>query len=303
MKKLALISAMFASSWLQAEDIVIGASMSKFADKWLTYLIDEINEFDKSHDDLKVIITDANDDSARMVADVENFIAQGVKAVIIHPTDRQTVRPIAKKLEKAGIPLIVVNRRPNDEDMNLVKTYVGSEEIQGGHIQGEIIAKLLNGKEGKVGILMGPLGLDGQINRTAGNKEIFDKHANINVILEQEGKWDRAKGLEITEDWLQSASKPNVIVANNDEMAIGALLATRKAGYKDEDFIIVGLDGTPDALEYLGQGLDATVLQDAKAQGVGAIEAAYKWAKGEKVEHVVNVPFQLITPENKEQFK
>lgn len=88
-------------------------------------------------------------------------------------------------------------------------------------------------------------------------------------------------------------------MANNDEMAIGALLAIQKAGLKDEDFVIVGLDGTPDALEYLGKGLDATVLQDAKGQGLGAIEAAYKWAKGEKAEHEVNVPFQLITPETK----
>lgn len=94
MKKLALISAIAlavgaASPAVMAKDIVIGASMSKFADKWLTYLIDGINDFDKQHDDVKVILTDANDDPARMVNQVDNFIDQGVDAVIIHPTDRQ----------------------------------------------------------------------------------------------------------------------------------------------------------------------------------------------------------------------
>lgn len=309
MKKLALISAMAVglslgslSGAASAKELVIGASMSKFADKWLTYLIDGINDFDKQHDDVKVIMTDANDDPARMVNQIENFIEQGVDAVIIHPTDRQTVRPIARKLKRAGIPLVVVNRRPNDEDMETVSAYVGSDEIKGGHMQGEAVAKLLDGKEGRVGILMGILGLEGQINRTAGNKEIFDKHDNISVLVEQEGKWDRAKGLEITEDWLQGKEKLNVIVSNNDEMAIGAVLATRKAGYKDEDFIIVGLDGTPDALDYLGKGLDVTVFQDGHTQGHDGAKAAYELARGQTVEKTQWVPFKLITPDNKAEF-
>lgn len=309
MKKLALMSAVAIGLGLGsistatiAKDLVIGASMSKFSDKWLTYLIDGINQFDKEHDDVKIIMTDANDDPARMVNQIENFIDQGVDAVIIHPTDRQTVRPIARKLKRAGIPLVVVNRRPNDEDMETVSAYVGSDEIKGGQMQGEAVVELLKGQEGRVGILMGLLGLEGQINRTAGNKEIFDKHDNIKVLVEQEGKWDRAKGLEITEDWLQGKDKLNVIVSNNDEMAIGAVLATRKAGFKDEDFIIVGLDGTPDALDYLGKGLDITVFQDGNTQGYDGAKAAYNLAKGETIEKTQWVPFKLITPANKQDF-
>ncbi|MDO4682031.1 MAG: sugar ABC transporter substrate-binding protein [Lautropia sp.] len=309
MKKLALTSAVAIGMCLGsistatiAKDMVIGASMSKFSDKWLTYLIDGINQFDKEHDDVKIIMTDANDDPARMVNQIENFIDQGVDAVIIHPTDRQTVRPIARKLKRAGIPLVVVNRRPNDEDMDTVSAYVGSDETKGGQMQGEAVVELLKGQEGRVGILMGLLGLEGQINRTAGNKEIFDKHDNIKVLVEQEGKWDRAKGLEITEDWLQGKEKLNVIVSNNDEMAIGAVLATRKAGFKDEDFIIVGLDGTPDALDYLGKGLDITVFQDGNTQGYDGAKAAYNLARGEKIEKTQWVPFKLITPENKQEF-
>lgn len=309
MKKLAVMSAVAIgvglgsiSTAALAKDLVIGASMSKFADKWLTYLIDGINQFDKEHEDVKIIMTDANDDPARMVNQVENFIDQGVDAVIIHPTDRQTVRPIARKLKRAGIPLVVVNRRPNDDDMETVSAYVGSDEIKGGQMQGQAVVDLLKGKEGRIGILMGLLGLEGQINRTAGNKEVFSKHHNIKVLAEQEGKWDRAKGLEITEDWLQGKKNLNVIVSNNDEMAIGAVLATRKAGFKDEDFIIVGLDGTPDALDYLGKGLDITVFQDGNTQGYDGAKAAYRLAKGEKIERVQWVPFKLITPANKQEF-
>lgn len=304
MKKLLLTTVIAASltTAAHAKEVVVGGAISSFADKWLTYVLDSMAEVDKNNDDLEIIFADANNDSAKMIANVENFIDQGVDVVVLHTIDTQTVKPIAKKLKKAGIPLVMVNRRPAEKDMKNVASYIGSNEVEAGRIQGEFIAKALAGKEGRVGILLAPLGLDAQINRTNGNKEVFDKNENINVVVEQEGKWERDRGLQITEDWLQSGDNLNVITANNDEMAIGALLAAQKAGVKDEDLLIVGIDATPDALEYLGKGLDATVYQDAKSQGRISIETAYKIAKGEEVEHDINVPFQLVTPENMDQF-
>lgn len=304
MKKL-LLTAVIAASFsnvVLAKDLVIGAAISTFSDKFPTYMVDSMKEFDEKHDDVEFVFTDANNDVSRLLNNVETFIEQGVSAVILHPIDQQSVRPIAKKLKRAGIPLVIVNRRPLEKDMDLVGSYVGSNEIVAGRMQGEFIAKALDGKEGRVGILEGWLGSDGQVNRTAGNKEIFDKNDNISVLAEQEGKWDRAEGLKITEDWLQTDKKLNVIASNNDEMAIGALLAAQKAGLKDEDLIIVGVDATPDALEYLGKGLDATVFQDAVGQGISGAEAAYKLAKGEAVEKNIDIPFQLVTPENMDKF-
>ena len=109
--------------------------------------------------------------------------------------------------------------------------------------------------------------------------------------------------MTITENVLAANKNINVIVSNNDEMAIGALLATRKLGVKDEDIFIVGVDATPDALEYLGKGLDATVFQSAQGQGYTGAETAYKIAKGEKVEQVNWVPFELVTPDKKEEYQ
>ena len=113
-------------------------------------------------------------------------------------------------------------------------------------------------------------------------RKFFGQHKNIKIFTEQEGKWDRAKGLEIAENLLAANKNLNVVVSNNDEMAIGAVLAGRKLGLKDEDLIIVGLDATPDALDYLGKGLDATVFQSAAGQGSAGAEMAYLAAKGEK---------------------
>jgi ABC transporter, periplasmic sugar-binding protein len=150
---------------------------------------------------------------------------------------------------------------------------------------------------------MGILGLDATAKRSEGAKETFARHGHIKVVSEQEGKWERDRGLTIAENVLAANKKINVIVSNNDEMAIGALLATRKLGIKDEDVTIIGVDATPDALEYLGKGLDATVFQSAQGQGYTGAEIAYKAAKGEKVEHVNWVPFELVTPDKKEEYQ
>lgn len=95
-----------------------------------------------------------------------------------------------------------------------------------------------------------------KLNALKEMKNILRKHPEIQVISKQEGKWDRAKAIDITENLLSGSQKIDVVISNNDEMAIGALLAARKKGIADEDMLIVGLDATPDALEYyLGKGL------------------------------------------------
>ncbi len=298
-----LCGALLSSQVAMAKDLVIGAPMVSFSDKWQTYLQDAIRDFDKKHDDVEFRLSDANADAARLLNDVETFIDQGVDALLVVPTDPEIVKAIGRKAKKAGIPLVIVNRKPLDDAMKYVTSYVGSDEVEGGRLQGQFIADSLKGKDAKGIILMGPLGLDAQIKRTQGNKEIFEKNPNIKIIAEQEGKWDRAKGLEIAENLLAAHKDINVVVSNNDEMAIGAILASRKLNVDDKDIIIVGLDATPDALEYLGNGLDATVFQSAQGQGSTGAEMAYLAAQGKEVPKLKMVPFELVTVDKKAEYQ
>ncbi|QEH08125.1 sugar ABC transporter substrate-binding protein [Histophilus somni] len=286
-----------------AKNYVIGAPMNSFADKWQTYLQDAVRDFDEKHDDVQIKLADSNSDPNIQVNLVQNFIDQNVDALLVVPTDPTVVKRIGVLAKKAGIPLIVVNRKPNDEHMKYVTSFVGSDEIEGGRIQGDFIANTLAGKNAESLILLGPLGQDAVTKRTQGNEEIFAQHKNIKVVSKQEGRWERDRGLAIAENVLAGNKGINVIVSNNDEMAIGAILATRKLGIKDEDITIVGLDATPDALEYLGKGLDATVFQSAQGQGYTGAEMAYLAAKGEKVPSVKWVPFELVTPDKKEEYQ
>lgn len=296
-----LLTAFLACSIEQALAEKIGVVLSNFTDKYVTYLQEGVQDFAKQHPDAKIVISDAGGDSARLVNQVENFIEQGMQAVVVQPTDRKIVKSIGKKLDKAGIPLVIINHYPEPEDLHYVRAYIGSHERQAGTLQAEAIVKALDGKPARVGILLGPLALEAQAERTAGLKEVFAKYPNIKVVTEQEAAWDRERAMRIAEDWFQGQSLLNVIAANNDEMAIGALLAAEKAGKKDDDVIIAGIDATPDALQFLGKGLDITIYQDAHSQGYYGADAAYSLAAGQKVSAEHWIDFETVTPADKDK--
>ncbi len=283
--------------------IKIGAAMSSFADKGQTYLQDGVRTFDKENEDVEILMTDAKDDPAVQLNQVETMLTKGVDAILIVPVDISALKPVFKKCKADGVKLVIANRMPAEEFHGEFDVYSGSESIQAGILQAEWVAKAMQPEGGKVGIIMGPLGQEGARMRTEGNKQVFDKYDNIEVVMEAEGKWDRAKGMQIAENWLQSGAGLRAIVCNNDEMAIGTLLAAQGANVGDEELIITGVDATPDALEYLGKGLDATVFQNMYAQGYNGAAAAYKLVKGQAVDKWDWIPFELVTPENVADYK
>jgi inositol transport system substrate-binding protein len=281
------------------DKIVIGAALPDFDDKWLSYLQDGIKEHEASHENVEVIYVDAMNDANKQLSQVENFISQKVDAILIIPVDTVSAPNMVDKANGANIPIVVVNRQY--EGVEDATAYVGSESITAGLMEMEEVAKILNGK-GNIAIMNGQMGHEAQIQRTAGNKQIIEQHPDMEVVLEGTAEWDRAKGLTLMENWLQSGNQIDAVVANNDEMAIGAIMALEAAG-KLEEVVVAGVDATPDALEFVKEGkLSVTVFQDAKGQGKGGLETAIKAAKGETVEDFVWIPYELVTKDNVEEY-
>jgi len=302
---MALPVALTAAGATETKGVIrIGAAMSSFADKGQTYLQDGIRKFDAEHDDVEIIMTDAKDDPAVQLNQVETLLTKGVDAIVIVPVDISALKPVFQKVKEDKVKLVIANRMPSEEFHNEFDVYTGSESIQAGILQAEWVAKTMQPKGGKVGIIMGPLGQEAARMRTEGNKQVFAKYPNIEIVMSAEGKWDRALGMTIAENWLQSGSTGlDAILCNNDEMAIGALLASQGAGMDEKNIIIAGVDATPDALEYLGKGLDVTVFQNMTAQGYNGAKAAYDLLKGNKVEKWDWIPFETVTPENMASYK
>lgn len=297
------LSLMFASGAALA-DMKIGVSMSQFDDTWLTYLRESMDTKAKSYPDgVKLQFEDARSDVVRQLSQVESFISQKVDAIVVNPVDTAATKKITESAVKAGIPLVYVNRRPDDLSLPKGVVTVASNDLEAGQMQMQYLADKMGGK-GDIVILLGDLANNSTTNRTKGVKEVLAKYPNIKIEQEQTGIWLRDKGMTLVNDWLTQGRKFDAIVSNNDEMAIGAAMALQQAGVEKGSILIAGVDGTPDGLNAVKKGaLVVSVFQDAKGQADGSIETAVKMAKNEPVEPAVWVPYRLITLQNVDQFK
>lgn len=282
----------------------IGFCSNNFNDTFQTYINAAAEDYVNSQDDLTISMVDAQEDVIRQQDMVNTLIAQGVDALIVVPVDTSAMDAVTRAAKEAGIPLCYVNRNPYAEKQIPENVYyVGSQEIIAGQQQMNYMGELLHG-EGGVAILMGKLDNEGAIKRTEGNESVIaEKYPNIKVLAKETGNWQRDQGLTLTENWLTTyGDKLNGILANNDEMALGAVKALQAAGR--EDVYVMGVDAIPDALDAVKDGsLTATVLQDAVGQGRGATEVIHKALLGQKPDSVTWVPFVLITPENLADFQ
>lgn len=285
----------------------IGYCINNFNDTFQTYIFDEVQAYaDASGGKLTVISADAQEDTIRQQDEVNSLIAQGVDALIVVPVDTSAMEPITKAAADAGIPLCYVNRNPYggaEDEIPEGVYYVGSQEILAGQMQMEYIGELLGGKGG-VAILQGILSNEGAVKRTEGNELVIaEQYPDIEVLAKEAGDWQRDQGMTITENWISAFGDGlNAILANNDEMALGAVRALEAAGRTD--VLVIGIDGIPDAIEAIEAGqMAGSVLQDAAGQGQGAIKVIEQVLDGGSPEAVTWVDFKLITPENVEEFK
>lgn len=282
----------------------IGYVSNNFNDTFQTYINDAASEFVNSVEGLEITLVDAQEDVIRQQDLVNTFIAQGVDALIVVPVDTSAMAPITKVAQEAGIPVCYINRNPYaGKDLPENVYYVGSQEIIAGQQQMNYMGELLSGNGG-VAILMGKLDNEGALKRTEGNEQVIsEKYPNIKVLAKETGNWQRDQGMSLTENWLTAYGNDlKGILANNDEMALGAVEALKANGR--EDIHVMGVDAIPDAKAAVGNGtLTATVLQDAVGQGRGGAEIIYKVLNGEKPEQLTWVPFVLITPENLSDFQ
>lgn len=282
----------------------IGVTMASFDDTFLTILRNSISDAAKK-DGATVQIEDGGNDVGKQLSQVQNMIAQKVDAIIVNAVDTDATPKITKMVTAAKIPLVYVNRKPVDFDkLPAGVAVVASDEKQSGTLQARQVCKLLGGK-GDILVLMGELSNESARARTKDIEDVIatKECAGMKIVDKREGKWSRTQGQDITMNWLSSGAKFDAIVSNNDEMAIGAINALKAARKLTPKTVVAGIDATPDGLAAMKSGdLKVSVYQNAAGQGAQAAAAALKLAKKQPVERFVNVPFELVTPENMSQY-
>ncbi|MCD8351893.1 MAG: substrate-binding domain-containing protein [Planctomycetaceae bacterium] len=241
---------------------------------------------------------DANLDVLKQLNNADDLIAKKVDLIIMCPAESTGCAPIVDSANAAGIPIVVVNAKTdNVEDAT---AFVGSDDVEAGRMMGDFIIEK-KGPNATVLHLMGIIGNSATTNRGEGIMEAFSK-ANINILDEQTGKWNRDEGMRITEDWIQRYPKFDAIVSDNDEMAVGAVNALMISDRK-KDVVVIGVDATDDALVSVKNGeLDATILQDAVGQGEGAARVGIAILTGQPYEKNFLIPFTFIDQSNVDEF-
>lgn len=287
----------------------IGVSMALFDDNFLTVLRNGMQTY-ADENGISVQIEDAQNDVAKQLDQINNFIASGVDAIVVNPVDTSATQAMSDAAAAAGVPLVYVNRQPiNLDSLPDNQAFVASNEVDSGTL--ETIALCDNwAAEGKtevsVYVMQGELSNQAAVQRTQDIYDVIEAGkcaVTINVIDQQTANWSRDQAQNLMTNWLSTGAAFDGVIANNDEMAIGAIQAMKAAGIDMASVQVGGVDATQDALAAMQAGdLDVTVFQNAAAQGSGSLNAAVALAAGEAVEQTVWVPFELVTPANLDNY-
>jgi inositol transport system substrate-binding protein len=246
----------------------------------------------------ELVVNDAQLSADRQIQQVESFVAQKLDAVILNPCQVDGSSPAVDAALRAGIPIVNVN----SETRSAPTAFIGSRDEDAGRMAMEFVAQRLNGR-GNVVIIEGAMGQAAQIKRYHGAQEVLARHPGLKVVASQTADWDRAKAISLMENWLESRRGGiDAVFAENDEMAMGALLALEQAGVKSK-VVVIGVDGIPDALAAVKAGrLDATIFQDAQGQGSAAVAVALQIIRKQPYAKETLIPFRLVTRENVTEF-
>jgi ribose transport system substrate-binding protein len=236
-----------------------------------------------------VIVDNGNNDPATQLNQVQDLIQQKVNAIILNPTDSQSLSSAVALANQAKIPVITLDRSVSS---GAVATFIASNSVQAGKMAADELIKALGG-QGEVIDLQGTVGTSAEADREKGFSDEIATASGITVVARQTANFDRSTALNVTQNLLQAHPNVKGLFAQNDEMALGALKAMQQAG--KSGVAIVGIDGEQEVVNDIQQGLIyADIAQQPTQEGVLGVQSAVKLAKGETVQATVDSPLQLV---------
>ena len=244
----------------------------------------------------ELIVSDAQNDTAQQQDDIQNFVTQQVNLILVNPVDSDAVVPAIEAANQANIPVIALDRGASGGE---VAATIASDNVQGGNLAGEELIRLAG--SGSVAQLEGIPGAEPARDRGQGFQDAIDTQSALELVASQTANFDRAEGLNVTENILQANPDIAGIFAQNDEMALGAVQALGSdAGGEVK---IVGFDAIEDALSAIEEGtMNATIAQRPEEIGSLGVENAISVINGESVEENIPVEVELVTQENVSEF-
>ncbi len=237
----------------------------------------------------ELIITAGEFDLGKQSAQIEDFITRKVDAIILCPVDSRGVGPAVKKANAAKIPVFTADIAAQEGE---VVCHIASDNVAGGRLAGEYLAKVMNGK-GSVAVIGQPT-VTSVLDRVQGFKEALSKFPEIKIVADVNGEGVRDKALQVAADILQAHPDLDGIFGINDDSALGALDAVQQ--FKREHISIVGYDAIPAAVDAITKGtaLKADVVQFPKKIGESTIMKVKEYFSGAAVPKIVPVEVGIV---------
>jgi ribose transport system substrate-binding protein len=250
------------------------------------------------HPEVELLISDGQDKTEKQVADVENFIRQGVDVLLISPKESAGLTGVTLKAIEAGIPVIVLDRNVNTDKFT---QFIGGDNVVIGRAAGDYAVKALGDPgqaKGNVVEIWGGFGTQASHDRSNGFHEIADKEKGIKLVNEKiDCDWKQNKAYDLMANLLKAHEEIDLVYGHNDPMAYGAYLAAKDAG-REKDIKFLGVDAIPnEGVQWVNKGqLTATFLY--ATPGAEGIRQALKIVKGEKVPKTITLPTATVDKNN-----
>lgn len=242
---------------------------------------------------ISINVVDAGNDPAKQSTDIEDLINTGINVLIINPEDSASVGPAVQSALDKGIKVIAIDREVEGADIDV---FIGTNNVAAAEAAGKELLNYLDSDDEMV-ILEGVPGASSAIDRNEGFLNALE--GNVNIVASQTANFDRTEALTVTENLLQAHPNIRVIVAANDEMALGAIEAVNGANKTPgEDILITGFDANDDAIVAVGAGtMLMTVEQQPDLMGGIGVETALKLFKGESVDSEIPADVTVLDAE------
>ncbi|MCH5251021.1 MAG: galactose ABC transporter substrate-binding protein [Lachnospiraceae bacterium] len=301
-------------------DKKVGVCIYQFSDNFMTLFRTELESYliSQGFSADNITIVDGANDQATQTGQIDNFIADQVDVLIINPVNSSSAETITDKVVDAGIPLVYINREPDEaeeqrwQDNGWDVTYVGCDARQSGTFQGEMIVDLgldkvdLNG-DGVIQYIMvegDPENVDAQYRTEFSVKALEDAGLEVDCLSDQVGNWQQGEAQSIVANALgQFGEDIEVVFCNNDAMALGALQAIESAGRTvGTDIFLVGVDALSEALEDVLAGtMTGTVFNDHFSQSHSAADAAINFINGAGNDYYIGCDYVKVTQDNAQE--
>ena len=286
------------------DTITVGFSQVGAESDWRTANTESMKSTFSEENGYELIFDDAQQKQENQLTAIRNFIQQEVDYILLAPVTETGWDTVLQEAKDADIPVIIVDRMVDVSDDSLYTAWVGSNfKLEGqkamAWLDAYLEAKGRGDEEINLVDIQGTIGASAQIGRTQGFDDAVEAHDNWTTLAQQSGEFTQAKGQEVMESFLKQNKDIDVVVAQNDNMAFGAIDALKAAGKTPgKDVTIISFDAIKAALKKVQSGEINAEFECNPLHGPRVAELAKKIMKGEKVDKIQYVDEQVFTKDN-----